>query len=243
MTRLAREIADQLGETTMQVRNTLWRSVKVLGVDRARELLERTLAIEAEGGMLTADGSKRRTSGGVFLALVKDAVNAKDRAYIFLAPKRTHATSSEATNTAAQSQGTPSVAPAPPFVWADRLTLWQEIGDQAGEGRTVKVTLIGRPGKAIDKGTFTQISMPVMKQPELPKGLPPLPADVQTEYLVYIAAKQWRKVAEAATDPDDALIIEGFATYDPDIKGMSVFATNTSSKKLQAATRAQKPQG
>jgi hypothetical protein len=74
------------------------------------------------------------------------------------------------------------------------------------------------------------------KTPPLPKGMPK-PPETPTLYVVYIAHKQWRKVAEAIQKPEDVLIIEGFPTYDPELKGLAVFATNVTTKLLQAAKR------
>jgi hypothetical protein len=39
--------------------------------------------------------------------------------------------------------------------------------------------------------------------------------------------------------PEDALIIEGWAAYDPDLEGIAVFATNITTKLLQAVKRQQ----
>jgi hypothetical protein len=72
--------------------------------------------------------------------------------------------------------------------------------------------------------------------PSLPRGLP-TPPSTPTNYVVYIAAKQWRKVAEAIGDPEDVLIIEGFPQLDPETSSIAVFATNTTTKKLQMAQR------
>ena len=47
------------------------------------------------------------------------------------------------------------------------------------------------------------------KPPTLPKGLPAPPTE-PTTYLVYIARKQWVKVAEAIQVADDKLIVEGY---------------------------------
>jgi hypothetical protein len=79
--------------------------------------------------------------------------------------------------------------------------------------------------------------MQTSKTPSLPKGLPALPS-TPTHYTVYIAPKQWTKVAEAIRDPEDALIIEGFPAYDPTLEGIAVYATNITTKKLQQAQRA-----
>jgi len=75
----------------------------------------------------------------------------------------------------------------------------------------VEITLIGRPGKVIDRGTCVVMSMKDMgeKIPMLPKGVPTPPRQ-ETTYMVYIGAKRWRGVAAAASDPEDTLIIKEY---------------------------------
>ncbi len=74
----------------------------------------------------------------------------------------------------------------------------------------------------------------------MPKGLPAPPAG--THYTVFVARKQWATVAEAlATDPEDTAIIEGYAALDPRVEGIAVYATSTTTKRLQAAKRATPP--
>ena len=79
--------------------------------------------------------------------------------------------------------------------------------EQVGESKTVKITLIGRPGRIVEKGEVVLTSMQASKAPSLPKGLPPVPID-PTTYVVFIAQKQWKKVAQAIKDPQDVLIVE-----------------------------------
>ena len=56
--------------------------------------------------------------------------------------------------------------------------------------------------------------------------------------MVYIVAKQWRKVAEALEDPDDSLIIEDVPVYDPQLPGLALLAQSVATKGLQAVKRA-----
>jgi hypothetical protein len=65
------EIAAALGETEPRSKATVERSVAALGVDAAQALRHEVEQIEAGGGMMTADGSRRRTPGGVYLLLLK----------------------------------------------------------------------------------------------------------------------------------------------------------------------------
>ena len=105
----------------------------------------------------------------------------------------------------------------------------------------MKVTLIGRPGNIIERDQFVLTTMPTQKIPDLPKGVPVPPAQTQTQVLVYIALKQWRKVAEALANPEDALIVEGFGLYEPQIKGLAVLATNVTTKMMQQAKKQMPP--
>jgi len=81
--RLVREtisrIAETLGETEERQRRQIARVVEVLGMELALALLDETLQIEASGGMTTADGSRRRTPGGVYLTLLKQRLVAEGR--------------------------------------------------------------------------------------------------------------------------------------------------------------------
>ena len=72
--------------------------------------------------------------------------------------------------------------------------------------------------------------------PSLPKGLPAPPAQ-PTNYLVFVSQKQWKRVAEALQDPEDKLIIEGYPVHHPRFTGITVYATQVTTTRLQAAKR------
>jgi hypothetical protein len=231
ITEAAKTIADELGETEGVPRATIWRSVKALGVEQAQALLVQAQEIEAGEGMLTADGTRRRTPGGVYLALVRQVISGKDRFFVFGIQKPAHIKPSA---TSQQSTPPPTV---PPFTWADRIVAIQTIGTNRGEARTVKITLIGRLGKTLDNGTFVMATMTSGNVPALPKGLPE-PPQIETPYVVFISAKQFKKIAEAAQDTEDTIIIEGWCQPDEQTKGIAVWATNVTSKKIQIAAKA-----
>lgn len=100
----------------------------------------------------------------------------------------------------------------------------------------MKITLIGRPGKVVDKGRCIVTVMQANKRPALPKGFP-VPQETTTHFVVYMTAKQWKNVSESLADPEDVLILEGFPQMDPKTTSLAVFATNTTTKQLQAARR------
>ena len=52
-----------------------------------------------------------------------------------------------------------------------------------------------------------------------------------------IARKQWQRVAQAAWNPQDLLIVEGYPTVDPRFAGITVLATQATTKQLQQAER------
>jgi hypothetical protein len=233
---LARGIAAVLGETLPPPIRTITRVVDRLGPDRARALLGQALTSEASGGLLLPDG-RRRTPGGTFLFLVRTApdLSTDDRASIF--PKAGYHARGAGSATPAAATPTPA-APAP-VAWTDDTyrTLAQQLQQDVERLTTVKITVIGRPGTAVEQGTAVVLALVSEKVPDLPKGLPEPPAG--TRYTVFVARKPWAKVAEAlAADPEDAAIIEGYAALDPYVEGIAVYATGATTKRLQAVKRA-----
>jgi hypothetical protein len=253
---VAAMIADQLGETEASVRQSIALIVKALGRTQAREMLNFTLQAEEHGGLMVPDGSRRRTPGGVFfyyvntLGIPKPGKSLPARGKATEKPKKPNAQPVKPVNTtvaqkviekpngqavkANNSQKIPA-QPAISFTWDDRLSAIKEAEPEKGTA-TVKITVIGRPGKILDKGQFIVTMMESSKVPALPKGLP-TPTDVVTKYVVYISTKQWNKVKDAITDPEDSLIIEGFPKIDPEVSAIAVFATNVTTKRLQANKR------
>jgi len=249
--RATQEIAAALGETAHGPLGKVGRVVGRLGAARARGFLVQAQEIEAGGGLMLPDGSRRRTSGGVFFHLVRtDAtLTPADRADIF-PPKsaRTGRTTAAAASptTAMPALPTPPAPPAPPMAAApvpawtddDYRAINQHVHDEIGRATTVKITVIGRPSKVLDRGQVIVLSLRQDTAPTLPKGLPD-PA-TGTRYALLIAAKQWAKVAEALdADPEDALIAESYPSLDPRFpQGITVHATSVTTKRTQAAKRA-----
>ncbi len=107
----------------------------------------------------------------------------------------------------------------------------------------MKLLLVGRP----DHNTTTMqpgyvlTTLQLLKAPKLPKGLPAFP-DQPTTYRLYIATKQWKKVADALQDPEDVLVVEGVPAFDAGHQSIAVYVTMATTKKLQAARRQQQQQ-
>ena len=75
ITSTATAIADQLGETHAGARATIWRTVRTIGPERAQAFVAQALEVDANGGLLVPDGSRRRTLGGVFFYLVRTQIS------------------------------------------------------------------------------------------------------------------------------------------------------------------------
>src|SRR5512135_2263191 len=231
-------LASELGETEAGPRQQLAMVVKQLGPEQALAFLHEAQAIEANGGLMLPDGSRRRTPGGVFFYLVRTkgppAVQGLwERKPKHPKPEGHQAVSPQLATLAAEP---PPPPPLPAMTWEDRLAVLQEIGAEKGSASTMKITLIGRTGKLVEKGSCVVTVMQASKVPALPKGLP-APPTTTTNYVVYIATKQWKNVAGVVNDPEDVLIIEGFPQLDAQTKSIAVFATNTTTKKLHALRR------
>ncbi|MDQ3704966.1 MAG: phosphorylated adapter RNA export RNA-binding domain-containing protein [Chloroflexota bacterium] len=226
-------IAQQLGETQPWPLNQIRRIVQRLGPEVALAFVEEAQAIEAQGGLMLPDGSRRRTLGGVFFFLVRERVSPEDRAAIFPTWQKRPKRQTSQTNTSPAPTAQPT-GPTPQPSALPNLT---------GEVRTVKITLIGRPGPITTSpaGTITT-TLQSSSVPALPKGVP-APPRTPTSYTVYIAPKQWAKVAAALSNAEDVLIVEGFPAADPARPGITVFATNVTTKQLQHAQRVARQQG
>lgn len=210
---LAREIAVRLQEPN---RGLIYAMVQNLGAEAAASLFEEVLRLEAEGGMPTADGARRRTPGGLFIFLAKERLRGSD-----LAPKPRPAA--------------PPPPPVDPFVWDDRTSYVATLQEESGVAGSAKLTVTGRPGRIVQRGDVVMALLRNEKSPALPKGLPQPPTP--TDYVVYMTTKQWAKVSPALADPSDILIVEGYPAFDERLKALSVFALNVTTRVTQAAKR------
>jgi len=192
-------IAEVLHETEPDPMAKIAYVIDLIGTQKALKFLIKTLKTEGEGGLLIFNQSRRRTIGGVYFYLTRHWL--KPLLPALIPPKK--------------------FSGQPTFKWADHGVLFQEAVKEMGQANIPRLTVMGRPGKIIEK------------------GLPRLPAEPATPYVLYISAKQWRKVKEALFNKEDELIIEGYPAFNPQLKAMTVFAINTTTK-LQEQSRRKK---
>jgi len=231
---VAAYIADELGETDAVVRDQIVRIVRGIGRTAALTFLARTKEIENKGGMMTNDGSRRRSIGGVYFFLAYGKGIEKRTGLPLRRPPNPNKPKPVSNQSKAITSPQPQIHP---FVWEERLSIIDELMKEKGTATTVKITLIGTFNTYKEQGTCTVGIMKASpKTPALPKGVP-IPPAIQSNYVVYIGSKQWKTVAEAAKDKEDVLIIEGYPQLDIQKTVISVFATSVTSKKLQAAKR------
>jgi len=217
---VVQKIATTLGETSETPLAEIRRVIEVHGEEKALSILDETCKIEVGDGMLTDDGKKRRTLGGIYFKLVKNQSTPKERGKIF---------------------GPSSRIPLKYFTWEESKELSNEaLKLPKGEVTEVKVNIIGRPGRVIEKSTVVITSMQNSQPPNLPKGLP-VPTSDPTTYIVYIAMKQWSKVKDSIEkNPDDKLIVDGYPAFDKRIGkngAMTIFAQSVTTQKLQQTHR------
>src|SRR5258708_383557 len=216
---LAHHIAAQLGETYEKPHKQIEHIIDQLGEEVAQSLVYEALAVRAEGGQQIAKGSRHRTLGGIFFNIAKQRIVAK-----------------------LVTEGIP-IRPAQErfekFRWAQRLDILRELLKHIGDLASMKITMIGRPGRIEKRENLiiTTMRYALSDKVTLPKGVP-RPPKQPSVYTIYIALKQWNKIAEALADPSDSLIVEGIAMYDAELPGIAVFAQNATTKKLQRAQKA-----
>ncbi len=226
---VAAEIADVLGEKQHGPRKLVRDVVERCGVEFARSVLKDTEEVMALGGMLTAVGDRLRTKGGVFFYLARGRMSDETRHAIF--PPRTQR--------ARRKNDDPDKPDyQPDFDWAGRLNIVRPLLAKRGEVSSVKITLIGRPGKIdVRKDLVITTMTHTAGAPTFPRGVP-RPPETPTVYTVYMAVKQWRQ-AEAAIqeNADDVLIIEGMCAFDPELQAVAVYSTKVTTKGIEAKKR------
>ena len=220
----AADIAAQLDESAPHVIGQIQRIVDHLGAEAAYGFLDKTKQSLAEGGVLTHDGKRKRTPGGTFFFLVRGGVTAEQHQAIWpehqlpghLRPRRTKP---------------------PRLTWDEARTAIPDALSQQGTAMSAKLTLVGRPGKIIEKEHVIITTLTSEKAPSIPRGVPKAP-EAPVVYLVFIARKQWERVAESlAADEDDRLVVTGYPVLDKETEAIVVLGQSVTTTIQQEQKR------
>jgi hypothetical protein len=215
-----KEIAAQLGETDEKPLRQIRTLTLLRGMDFVRELVAETLQVEADGGLMIGNGERRRTTGGVFFFLARERLPQPERDKVFFNWK------------VAARQRNEHEAQFAPFVWEERASVVQALMANQGVASDVKIIIVGQPGSIERRQNLvvTTITEKREELPSMPIGVPPVPTEPMT-YVVYIAAKQWDRIANIVGDPDDPMLVEGYCAFDPEVNSFAVYATYATTKK------------
>ena len=228
---VAENIAKELGEKSRKPKRQIFLIVKRCGVEFAQKLLDDAKAIQNDGGMLTQDGKRQRTLGGVFFHLARQRIPPEIRQEIFYSWR------------IESQQRLEREAQFDPFEYSHRNTIIPALLENKGKVQEVKITMVGRPGEIERRQNLVIFTMQdsVKEETALPRGVPhPDPAPV--DYTVYISANQWERVEEAIENPQDELLIDGVCKFDGETKTMAVFATFVTTRKLKKKEKKQAKQ-
>jgi hypothetical protein len=206
---VAQKLAVVLGETEEKPIIQLARAVDYLGPEKAQAYADEAVALAAGEGILTKDGSRKRTPGGTFFALVRQRLVNPKKDWRKIKPVMKQ----RAERPATLAEEMPAL-----------IEMSQKL--KAGQLAGSKTVIIGRPGTLQKQAQFVAFTVKSQQPPALPKGLPTYKGD--TKYLILAATKQWEKVEKKINDDkEDHLYIEGFSTVQPNFKtGIVVLATN-----------------
>lgn len=219
---LVAEISEALNEDNTE---QLTKAIEIIGLERARNCFLKAVEIEKNGGMMIISGKRRRTPGGVFFYMVRTDASKDERRIIF-------------PNLFTEKAQPPS--------WKECNIYIAKLLQQPQKGTVskVKLTLIGRPKQVAKAKTCMVAIMEGRPAPEsMPKGLPS-PPNAGSSFAVFIATKQWNRVADTLKEnKNDELIIEGYPIFDPAKQVTAVLAQGVTTKVLQRIGAAKKKAG
>lgn len=197
ITALAKEIAAQLKEDKSVPMLQIRKLIELKGEPFVREQVAATLKVEESGGMMTAEGDRRRTIGGVFFWLSKEALTTEERLEVF--PSRRH-----------------YQPPVRTIQWEERREILASM-TRYGRIRTMQLVLRGQVPVLSQDDEWVQIgfqqtieSHPVQVYP---RGVPAPPEQVVT-WVVAVEASRWHAVIAKFDELRDEIVIEAMPFWD-----------------------------
>jgi hypothetical protein len=223
---LALQAAKILGEDNEGPIHQLELILEHVGKEFLADIMAETQKIEENGGMMTDDGKRRRTMGGVFFYLAKGKIDARSRQLIF-------------PNFGQKERGKV-------IEWSDRQKYLKDLlnMEAAGELKYLVVTLQGRPNQVSVQEASVIMTIAHQAAPmPFPRGVPQTPNDV-TMYTVYMSNKHWESVKESLEKyKNDRLIVEGSQFLDSETNTIAILAINVTTKRMQKADRKEGEEG
>lgn len=199
------EIGRELGENRRGPFLEIERGIELFGITKIRTLVARAVEIYLGEGMPVESGERLRTLGGIFFYLLRGEIYGARLGW----PKKPRSATLEDCRKVADAM----VA--------------------QGDLRSVVLTLTGRPESVREEKGIVVVLLRESRVPSsIPKLLPPV-REANTTFAVYVAAKQWKKVASALEqDPDDTLVIEGYPKCELKLDHIEVYAIMVTTKGM-----------
>ncbi len=209
-------IAKALGEKDAVPLKQITRTIDVCGVEFADFMLANAEAVEKDGGMLTSNGKRRRTKGGVFFYLVRYSLPLDIRNEIFPPPKW-----------ARLKEENTKKSKYPPFDWGERVEQLQKAANSdKGEIEELNIQLRGRPGYVERRDSLMILTMEqrIPVNQTFPRGVPEPPIEA-TRYFVFVGEEQWKKNVgnKIEKNAKNILVIDGACYFDESLGSMAVF--------------------
>jgi hypothetical protein len=215
----ARWLIKRLNEQGKGAHRQIYGLVENADIALLHQVYQRTLEVEAAGGLMTPDGRRRRTIGGVFFFLVREALPSEVVEKIFL--KSWDAIHQQRRQLRDQELN-----------WSQRHNMLNHI-QQQGTIDNMKVTLTGRPGDAVQSGNTMVMQLThtlEYKHLKFPIGTPEATFS-PVVYTVYLAEKLWKKVEAELANPDNLLTFIGVCQFDAETQTMAVLAEHVQVEK------------
>ncbi|MBZ0299157.1 MAG: hypothetical protein K8J31_05430 [Anaerolineae bacterium] len=205
----ALRLARDLGETQPAPRFQIATIIQQLGLNFAERVLEQTWEVEAQGGLLVPNGSRRRTPGGVFFTLAREQMTEDQQQAVFMRPK------------------------ADVFRWTQRRDVVEPLLVEAGQVESVEVTLVGRPEEIWEYDDVVILRMAYAGvQPPTPQGVPQLQL-LSPEAVVFVSPDQWLGILPALDNDQTMLVVEGPCAFEADVGGLAVYAQKVTTTQLK----------
>ncbi|MBZ0294971.1 MAG: hypothetical protein K8L99_20580 [Anaerolineae bacterium] len=210
-------ISKALKETDRKPQIQIAKIVRICGLEFADAVLAETLEIEESGGMMLMDGSRRRTTGGIFFYLCRQKLEPPIRDQIFQYRW-------------SRVPDDPNTVDQPELDWDERTEIFPVLMEAPGQTDNIKATIIGRPDSVEAQEDVVVLTITHdAPLPTVPRGVP-VPAEATGPHTVYVSPEQWEKVEATLKKDTVKLHIEGIFNCDEQGK-VTFYATDVTSKQ------------